>query len=103
MISLNFNKNSNFDKLDILALIKIVLVFILMLFSGVLKENINIQKVENCFNNPFGKVLYLLLISFATFQFSVNKPYEHFEEMIVLTAILYALIYILEQIFPKKD
>lgn len=103
MLSLDFNKNSNLDKMDLYALIKIISVFILMLFSGVLKENINIQKVEQCFNNPFGKILYILLVSFTIFQFSVNKPYEHFSEMVILTALLYICIHVLERIFPKDN
>ena len=103
MISLDFNKNSNFDKMDIYALLKLTSVFILMLFSGVIKGNINIKKVEQCFNNPFGRILYLLLVSSTVFNFSVNKPYEHYTEMFILTGILYFFIYVLEQIFPKKN
>ena len=102
MLSLDFNQNSNMDKMDVYALFKIISVFVLMLFSGVLKENINIQEVERCFNNPFGKILYLFLISFTIFQFKVNRPYEHFTEMLILVGAIYVIIYILEQLFPKN-
>ena len=99
----NFNKNSNSDKTDILVLAKLVFLFIFSLFSsGILTQNIDSDKISSCFNTPGMKLIYLLILTSGLFGFTLTKPYEHFSEMVILSVILYAIIYFLELQFPKE-
>ena len=99
----NFNKNSNSDKTDILVLAKLVFLFVFSLFSsGILTQKIDSDKISSCFNTPVMKLIYLLILTSGLFGFTLTKPYEHFSEMVILSVILYSIIYFLELRFPKE-
>lgn len=100
----NFNKNSNSDNMDILVLTKLIFLFIFSLFSsGILTQNINSDKITSCFNTPIMKFIYLLILTSGLFGFTLTKPYDHMSEMVILSVILYGILYFFEKQFPKEN